>query len=76
VKLSTKTRMASWGEHRSRLETVALPLSPMRFSIDEGLDRPDLIAFKQREINVLHNRCDELISSISRQSKSPRSLSA
>ena len=72
VKLSTKTRMTSWGEHRSRQETVALPLSRMPFSIDEGVDRPDLVAFKQREINALHNRRDELISSISPQSKSPR----
>jgi hypothetical protein len=48
----------------------------MRFSIDEGVDRPDLVAFKQREINALPNRRDELISSISPQSKSPRSASA
>jgi len=64
--------MTSWGEHRSRQETVDLPLSRMPFSIDEGVDRPDLVAFKQREINALHNRRDELISSISPQSKSPR----
>src|SRR5260370_22045704 len=76
VKLSTKTRMTSWGEYRTQVEPVTLPVSPMRFSIDEGVDRPDLIAFKQREINALHNGREELISSISPQSKSPRSLSA
>jgi hypothetical protein len=39
--------MTSWGEHRSRQETVALPLSRMPFSSDQGVDGPDLVAFKQ-----------------------------
>jgi len=46
VKLSTKTRMASWGEHRTHLETATSPVSPARVSINEGVERSDLDAFK------------------------------
>ena len=64
VKLSTKARMASWGEHRARLGTITLP---MRLSIERGLGFSDLVAFKQHGIV-------ERISS--GQSRSPRSVTA
>jgi len=64
VKLSTRARKANLGKHRARLDTVTLP---MRLSIERGVGRSDLVAFKQHEIV-------ERISS--GQSKSPRSVSA
>jgi hypothetical protein len=62
VKLSTKARMASWGEHRTRLDTIALP---KRLSIEKDIGCSDLVTFKQHEVV-------ERISS--RQSKSPQSV--
>jgi hypothetical protein len=64
VKLSTKARMASWGEHRTRLDTVTQPMS---LSVERGVGFSDLVALKQHEIV-------ERISS--RQSKSPQSVPA
>jgi hypothetical protein len=64
VKLTTNARMASWAEHRTRLETVTLP---MQLSIEKGAGRSELVPFKQHEI----------VERISPgQSKSPRSVSA
>jgi hypothetical protein len=62
VKLSTKARMASWGEHRTRLDTIALP---KRLSIEKDIGCSDFVTFKQHEVV-------ERISS--RQSKSPQSV--
>src|SRR6266852_9065948 len=75
VKLSTKTRIASSGEHRTHLETVTSPVSPARVSINEGVERSDLGAFKWREINAPHNSCDQLILSSSRNPSRPVSVS-
>src|SRR4029077_2746864 len=61
VKLSTKARMASWGEDRTRLDTIGLP---KRLSIEKDIGCSDLVTFKQHEVV-------ERISS--RQSKSPQS---
>src|SRR5216683_2861697 len=72
-RLSPKTRMTTWPEHRTR-RMVALRVSRMRFSIAEGPEHSELVAFKQRELKAPHNRC-ELISFSSAQSKSPRSAS-
>jgi hypothetical protein len=47
VKLSTKARKANLGKHRTRLDTVSLP---MRLSIETDEGRSDLVAFKQHEI--------------------------
>src|SRR5713226_1306977 len=74
VKVSPKARVTTWPDHRTRLEMVALRVSPMRVSIAEGPEHSDLVAFKHREINAPHNRC-ELTSSFSAQSKSPPSAS-
>ena len=46
----------------------------MRYSIAEGFEHADLVAFKQRKLDAPHNRC-ELISFFSAQPKSPRSAS-
>jgi len=56
--------MASWGEYRTSLGPVTLP---MQLSIEKGVGRSDLVGFKLHEIV-------EWISS--GQSKSPRSVSA
>jgi hypothetical protein len=64
VKLNTKARKANLGKHRTRLDTVTLP---MRLSIERGVGCSDLVAFNQHEIV-------ERISS--GQSRSPRSVSA
>src|SRR5258708_3643599 len=61
VKLSTKTKIASSDKYRTRLEITL----PMQLSIEKGLGRSDLVAFKQHEIV-------ERISS--GQCKSPRSV--
>jgi hypothetical protein len=63
VKLSTKARKASLDKYRTRLEITV----PWRLSIEKGVGRSDLVAFKQHEIV-------ERISS--GQSRSPRSVSA
>src|SRR4029077_6402015 len=42
VKLSTKARMASWGEHRTRLDTITLA---KRLSIEKDIGCSDLVAF-------------------------------
>jgi hypothetical protein len=64
VKLSTKARKANLGKHRTRLDTVTLP---MQLSIEKGVGHSDRVAFKQHEIV-------ERISS--GQSRSPPSVSA
>jgi hypothetical protein len=63
VKLSTKTRMTSSGEYRTRLEITL----PIQLSIEKGLGHSDLVAFKQHEIveRISSGRC-----------KSPRSVPA
>jgi hypothetical protein len=46
VKLSTKTRMASSVEYRTRLEITL----PMQLSIEKGLGHSDLVSSRQLEI--------------------------